>query len=190
MVSVFVVMRLFCAGIVAAQKPDPAILHGTTAKPPESVPLPAREQQSRHNQHRDTGQSYPDGIHDLRQNPPISEPGREVSGHPPSSDFRLHQISTRQVGETSALHELSRIESVLISEICVKGLCGQPPLADGLPSQKGQPENSPAFQRRGACARPPVPSGRLNGWRMVSAMPAISFRKPRSSLTGLGCLRI
>jgi hypothetical protein len=34
MVSVIVVMRLFCAGIVAAQKPDPAILHGTTAMPP------------------------------------------------------------------------------------------------------------------------------------------------------------
>ena len=78
MVSVIVVMRLFCAGIVAAQKPDPAILHGTTAKPPESVPLPAREQQGRHNQHRDTGQSYPDGIHDLRQNPPISKPSREL----------------------------------------------------------------------------------------------------------------
>jgi len=71
-------MRLFCAGIVAAQKPDPAILHGTTAMPPESVPLPAREQQGRHNQHRDTGQSYPDGFHDLRQNPPIPKPCREV----------------------------------------------------------------------------------------------------------------
>jgi hypothetical protein len=82
MVSVIVVMRLFCAGIVATQKPDPAILHGTTAIPPESVPLPAREQQSRHNQHRDTGQSYPDGFHDLRQNPPISKPCREVFGFP------------------------------------------------------------------------------------------------------------
>jgi hypothetical protein len=78
MAAVIVVMRLFCAGIVAAQKPDPAILHGTTAMPPESVPLPAREQQSRHNQHRDTGQSYPDGFHDLRQNPPISKPCREI----------------------------------------------------------------------------------------------------------------
>jgi len=46
--------------------------------PPESVPLPAREQQSRHDQHRDTRQSYPDGIHDLRQNPPISKPSPEV----------------------------------------------------------------------------------------------------------------
>ena len=100
MVSVIVVMRLFCAGIVAAQKPDPAILHGTTAMPPESVPLPVREQQSRHNQHRDTGQSYPDGIHDLRQNPPISKPCRELFRH--------------------GLHELTRIQSVLISEICVK----------------------------------------------------------------------
>src|ERR1019366_6198487 len=78
MVSVIMVMRLFCVGIVAAQKPEPAILHGTTAMTPESVPLPARDQQSRHNQHRDTGQSYPDGIHDLRQNPPISKPCREV----------------------------------------------------------------------------------------------------------------
>jgi hypothetical protein len=100
MVSVIVVMRLFCAGIVAAQKPDPAILHGTTAKPPETVPLPAREQQSRHNQHRDTGQSYPDGFHDLRQNPPIPKPCRELFRH--------------------GLHELTRIQSVLISEICVK----------------------------------------------------------------------
>ena len=77
MVSVIVVMRLFCAGIVAAQKPDTAILHGTTAMPPESVPLPAREQQRRH-KHRDTHQSYPDGFHDLPQNPPISAPCREI----------------------------------------------------------------------------------------------------------------
>jgi hypothetical protein len=35
--SVIVVMRLFCAGIVAAQKPDPAIRIAWV--PPESVPL-------------------------------------------------------------------------------------------------------------------------------------------------------
>ena len=34
----------------------------------------------------------------------------------------------------------------------------------------GHPDNSPAFQRRGACARPPVPPGRLNGWRIVSVV--------------------
>jgi len=70
-------MRLFCIGIVAARKPEPAIRIASV--PPESVPLPAREQQSRHDKRRDTHQSYPDGFHDLRQNPPISEPCREVS---------------------------------------------------------------------------------------------------------------
>jgi hypothetical protein len=69
-------MRLVCVGIVAAKKPKPAILHGTTAMPPESVPLSAREQQCWHDQYRDTGQSYSDGFHDLRQNPPISEKSR------------------------------------------------------------------------------------------------------------------
>ena len=34
----------------------------------------------------------------------------------------------------------------------------------------GQFDNSPAFQRRDACARPPVPPGRLNGRRRVSAV--------------------
>jgi len=51
--------------------------------PPESVPLPAREQQSRHDKRRDTHQSYPDGFHDLRQNPPIPKPSREVFDREP-----------------------------------------------------------------------------------------------------------
>jgi len=51
----------------------------------------------------------------------------------------------------------------------------------------GQPDNSPAFQRRGACARPPrVPPGRLNGRHTVFILPIVSVLKTPVVPPGLG----
>jgi len=53
----------------------------------------------------------------------------------------------------------------------------------------GHLDNSPAFQRRGACARPPVPPGRLTARRMALRLPFF-MRTIRSSLRDLERLMI